>query len=164
MSVAATCSTTDSMENVSNNLGRMEGAESDERKIGTTIGQDEKNYSNYYYTATDMLNTMNRAMKEFTCSGQDDIRSDPMVELHQRMPDGSTIPVDTSTRKATDTQMKLKQVSKIIHCQEETYFIFLKKSTTFKLNLRNEPHHFILFHSEKHRLQIFYPALPRRRN
>jgi hypothetical protein len=112
MSVVTTCSATPgSMENVSNNLGKKECKESRERMIGNNSGKDEKQCPNYY-TATDMLNTMNRAMQEFSSSGQDGINSDPKVELHQRMPDGSTIPVDTSTRKATDTQMKLKQVTK----------------------------------------------------
>jgi len=117
MSIVSTCAsatpgTPGSMENVINNLGKKECTESKERKIGSNSGKEHEKHCPSYYTATDMLNTMNRAMQEFTSSGKDGRSNDPKVELHQRMPDGSTIPVDTSTRKATDTQMKLKQVTK----------------------------------------------------
>jgi hypothetical protein len=75
-------------------------------------GSSDTNRKNCtYYTATDMLNTMNQAMQEFSSS--EDNSTNPTVELHQRMPDGRTIPVDHSIRKATDTQMMLKQVGKI---------------------------------------------------
>ena len=78
-----------------------------------------------YYTASDMMSTMSKALQEFSGEGSAD-EGRPQVELHKRMPDGTTVPVDEKMMKATDVQMKLKQVWNERRCLKNQLYHLLR--------------------------------------
>jgi len=75
---------------------------------GTSSEMKASGVRQKYYTASDMMSTMSTAMQEFSNEGSE---NSPQVELHKRMPDGSSIPVGKQAMKATDAQMMLKQTA-----------------------------------------------------
>jgi hypothetical protein len=67
-------------------------------------GSDKKKL---FYTTSDMMKTMNKALSDMD-SPDDDMN--PRVELQRRMPDGTTRRADDKDLEAADMDSKLKQV------------------------------------------------------
>jgi len=73
---------------------------------GSAIGANSN-----FYTASQMMNTIQDTMKKVIGGEESSGGEYQGVELHKRLPDGRTVPLDESGMKATDVQMKLKQAA-----------------------------------------------------
>jgi hypothetical protein len=101
---------------------------------GTRVGETSEmavGPKSNFYTASHMMNTIQDTMSKVmgdqgpAANGSKDGAAFQGVELHRRLPDGRTVPLDETGMKVTDVRMKLKQVRryKRIH---ESDVVFLK--------------------------------------
>lgn len=71
-------------------------------------GSSSGNKKKLFYTTSDMMTTMNKALSDM--DSPDDDGMNPRVELQRRMPDGKTRRADEKDLEAADMDSKLKQV------------------------------------------------------
>eukprot|EP00978_Attheya_sp_CCMP212_P008142 scaffold18983_cov53-Attheya_sp.AAC.1 len=71
---------------------------------------------NYFYTTSDLMDTMNEAMKG--TGGDPD--TGPQVELQKRMPDGSTVRADEKDMAVANLQSKVKQCAMMVKDMTQT--------------------------------------------
>eukprot|EP00550_Attheya_septentrionalis_P004873 CAMPEP_0198298016 /NCGR_PEP_ID=MMETSP1449-20131203/39304_1 /TAXON_ID=420275 /ORGANISM="Attheya septentrionalis, Strain CCMP2084" /LENGTH=444 /DNA_ID=CAMNT_0043999167 /DNA_START=237 /DNA_END=1571 /DNA_ORIENTATION=- len=86
---------------------------------------------NYFYTTSDLMDTMNEAMKG--TGGDPD--TGPQVELQKRMPDGSTVRADEKDMAVANLQSKVKQCAMMVKDMTQTQKIEWAKQQRVEGNI-----------------------------